>query len=54
MNKILEFLIKFINDTHLDDNIEMVHEVDDDGNVTKIIVKKVYDDEIFDSDDYVS
>lgn len=51
MNKILEFLIKFINGTHLDDHIEMIHEVDDDGNVVQIVINKVRDDE-FDTETY--
>lgn len=40
MKKILEFLIKFINDTHLDDHIEMTYEPEgDDPDI--IIIRRV-------------
>lgn len=40
MRKILEFLIKFINDTHLDDHIELTYEPNGDAPEI-IIIKRV-------------
>ena len=40
MKKVLEFLIQFINDTHLDDHIELTYEPDgDDPDV--IIIRRI-------------
>lgn len=46
MKKILEFLIQFINDTHLDDSIEMTYEPNGDEPEIIVIrrIKEVSDD----------
>ncbi len=45
MIKILEFLIRFINDTHLDDHIEMTYEPNGE-NPDIIIIKRIKDEEL--------
>jgi hypothetical protein len=42
MIKILEFLIKFINETHLDDHIEMICEPDSQ-NPEKITIRRIHE-----------